>query len=177
MSLEEAAIEVAYAKLAPEAKAMFDWAHLLHRQVYDVWADERIQLAEKDARIAELLRYYKSRPDLAFSSSPKTMELMERQPYSLAFRRKYPKFNGLIWAYHWLQVGLYEPLVTGQTAEDRQTGVTAAVARFRQTAGGPASQHAVHHADDGGCRAHLRGALPRGRHHLRQPALDARRRL
>ncbi len=130
--LEEAAIEVAYAKLAPEAKAMFDWAHLLHRQIYDVWADDRIQPAEKDARIAELLRYYKSRPDLAFSSSPKTMELMEGQPYSLAFRRKYPKFNGLIWAYHWLQVGLYEPLLTGQTAEDRQTGVTAAVARFRQ---------------------------------------------
>jgi hypothetical protein len=40
--LEEGAIEIAYAKLAPEAKVMFDWAHILHRQVYDVWADERI---------------------------------------------------------------------------------------------------------------------------------------
>ena len=130
--LEEAAIEVAYAKLVPEAKMMFDWAHLLHRQIYDVWADERMAPAVKDAKIAELIRYYKARPELAFSSVPKTMELMEGQYYSTAFRDKYPKFNGLIWAYHWLQVGLYEPLVTGNTAVERQTGVVAAVARFWQ---------------------------------------------
>ena len=128
--LEEGAIEIAYAKLAPEAKLMFDWAHLFHRQVYDVWADERIPPAEKDAKVAELLRYYKTRPDLAFSSHPKTMELMEGQPYSLVFRKNYPKFNGLIWAYHWLQVGLYEPLVVGQNKAERQTGVIAAVSRF-----------------------------------------------
>jgi len=130
--LEEAAIEVAYAKLAPEAKNMFDWAHLFHRQVYDVLGDERMSSADKDAKIAELLRYYKSRRDLAFSSHPKTMELMEAQPYSLAFRKAYPKFNGLIWAYHWLQVGLYEPLIAGNNKDERETGVLAAVARFRQ---------------------------------------------
>jgi hypothetical protein len=130
--LEEAAIEVAYAKLAPEAKNMFDWAHLFHRQVYDVLGDERMSGADKDAKIAELLRYYKSRRDLAFSSHPKTMELMEAQPYSLAFRKAYPKFNGLIWAYHWLQVGLYEPLIRGSNKDERETGVLAAVARFRQ---------------------------------------------
>ena len=132
LPLEEAAIEVAYAKIAPEAKMMFDWAHLFHRQVYDVLADEKLSQAAKDATIARLLSYYKTRPDLAFSSSPKNMDLMEGQPYSLAFRIRYPKFNGLIWGYHWLQVGLYEPLMTGRTLEERQAGVTAAVARFRQ---------------------------------------------
>ena len=130
--LEEGAIEVAYAKIAPEAKAMFDWAHVLHRQVYDVWADERVPITEKDARIAKLLAYYKTRRDLAFSSVPKNMELMEGQYYSRVFRERYPKFNGLIWGYHWLQVGLYEPLVVGRDADERQTGVLAAVARFRQ---------------------------------------------
>ncbi len=130
--LEEAAIEVEYAKLAPEAKQMFDWAHLLHRQIYDVWADERLSAPEKDATVQELLRYYKTRKDLAFSSQPKTMELMEGQPYSTAFRHTYPKFNGLIWAYHWLQVGLYEPLVVGTNVDERQRGILAAVARFRQ---------------------------------------------
>jgi hypothetical protein len=132
LPLEEAAIEIAYARLAPEAKTMFDWAHLLHRQIYDVWADERMRVPEKDAKVQELLRYYKTRKDLAFSSVPKTMELMEGQPYSLAFRKNYPKFNGLIWAYHWLQIGLYEPLLAGQTSDERQTGVLAAVARFKQ---------------------------------------------
>ena len=130
--LEEAAVEIAYAKLAPEAKVMFDWAHLLHRQIYDVWADERIPETEKDAKVAELVRYYKSRPDIAFSSKPKSMELMQEQPYSLAFRKGYPKFNGLIWAYHWLQIGLYEPLVTGRNVDEKQAGVRAAVTRFWQ---------------------------------------------
>ncbi|HEX6041912.1 hypothetical protein [Longimicrobium sp.] len=130
--LEEGAIEVAYAKIAPEAKMMFDWAHVLHRQAYDVWADESIPLPEKDARIAELLAYYKSRSDVAFSSVPKTMDIMDGQYFSGAFREKYPRFNGIIWAYHWLQVGLYEPLIVNTTLDARQTGVTATVARFRQ---------------------------------------------
>ena len=130
--LEETAIEVSYSKIAPEAKMMFDWAHLLHRQIYDVLASENMTQQQKDALIAKLVRYYKTRPDLAFSSTPKNMELMEGQPYSLAFRHRYPKFNGLIWSYHWLQVGLYEPLMVGKTQEARQAGVVAAVARFRQ---------------------------------------------
>ena len=132
LPLEEAAIEVNYAKIAPEAKMMFDWAHLLHRQIYDVLASEGMSQADKDAKIAELVAYYKTRPDLAFSSVPKGMELMEGQAYSLAFRQRYPKFNGLIWGYHWLQVGLYEPLMTGTSQEERQAGVAAAVTRFRQ---------------------------------------------
>ena len=132
VALEEAAIEVEYAKLVPEAKAMFDWAHLLHRQIYDVWSDESMTDAARDTTVQALIRYYKRRPDLAFSSRSKTMELMEGQPYSTAFRNNYPKFNGLIWAYHWLQVGLYEPLVTAKTTEQKQAGVVAAVARFRQ---------------------------------------------
>ncbi len=132
LPLQEAAIEVEYAKLVPEAKMMFDWAHLLHRQIYDAWADERLTVAQKDARVQELVRYYKTRKDLAFSSQPKSMDLMEGQPYSLAFRKNYPKFNGLIWAYHWLQIGLYEPLLAGKNKDERQTGVLATVARFRQ---------------------------------------------
>lgn len=130
--LEEAAIEPKYAQLAPEAKVMFDWAHLLHRQLYDVLADERLTWEQRDAEVARLVRYYRSRPDLAFSSKPKTMRLMQEQPYSLAFRQKYPKFNGLIWGYHWLQMGLYEPLMVGRTRTEKQALVRATVARFFQ---------------------------------------------
>lgn len=130
--LEEGAIEPKYAQLAPEAKVMFDWAHLLHRQLYDVLADERLSWAQRDAEVARLIRYYRSRPDLAFSSKPKTMKLMQEQPYSLAFRKKYPKFNGLIWGYHWLQMGLYEPLMVGTTRTEKQALVRATVARFFQ---------------------------------------------
>ncbi len=137
LPLKEVAIMPHYTRLAPEAKQMFEWAHILHRQVYDVLADERLDAAARDARLAELTRYYRSRRDVAFSTRPKTMALMQEQYYSLAFRERYPKFNGLIWGYHWLQVGLYEPLVTGQTREARQAGVASAVARFRQMLGDP----------------------------------------
>jgi hypothetical protein len=128
----EDAVEPHYGRLAPEAKAMFEWAHVLHRQVYDVLADDRLDSLARDREMALLLAYYQSRRDLAFSAVPKNMSLMQEQPYSLAFRQKYPKFNGLIWAYHWLQVGLYEPLLVGTTAAERQAGVSATVARFKQ---------------------------------------------
>jgi hypothetical protein len=135
--LEESAIEIEYAKLVPEAKQMFEWAHVLHRQIYDVWADERIPPERKDREVARLVANYKSRRDVAFSSHPKDMGLMEGQSYSLAFRRRYPKFNGLIWAYHWLQIGLYEPLVTGRTSEERRAGVASALAHFRRLLDNP----------------------------------------
>lgn len=134
--LEEGAIEIRYAQLAPEAKVMFDWAHLLHRQLYDVLADERLSDAQRDVEAQRLLAYYRSRPDLAFSSKPKTMALMQEQSYSLAFRKRYPKFNGLIWGYHWLQVGLYEPLVVGTSPAAKQAGIRATVARFWQMVDG-----------------------------------------
>ena len=46
--LEEGAIEIKYVQLAPEAKQMFEWAHILHRQLYDVLADERLDQSAKD---------------------------------------------------------------------------------------------------------------------------------
>ncbi|MBC7896576.1 MAG: nuclear transport factor 2 family protein [Cytophagaceae bacterium] len=130
--LEEMAIEPNYSRLAPEAKAMFEWAHILHRQAYDVLADPGIDDRERDDRMREILAYYRGRRDLRLSEKPKTMALMQEQPYSLAFRRGYPKFNGLIWAYHWLQVGLYEPLLVATEPSARRAGIVAAIARFQQ---------------------------------------------
>ena len=40
----------------------------------------------------------------------------------MAFRSRNPKFNGLIWGYHWLQVGVYEPLLArGVVLRDNPT--------------------------------------------------------
>jgi hypothetical protein len=131
LPLAEEAVMPSYARLAPEAKMMFEWAHILHRQIYDIWADGRLDEATKDAETARVFRAYLSRPDLAFSTKPKSMRLMQEMPYSLAFRQQYPKFNGLIWAYHWLQVGLYEPLLAAETPAARDSMVRATTDRFR----------------------------------------------
>jgi len=131
-AVAEEVIEPTYAKLAWRAKLMFDWAHVLHRQLYDVYADQDTPEVKRDSLIERLTDYYLSRPDIAFVPVPKSMALMDEQYYSQVFRTRFPKFNGLIWAYHWLQVGLYEPLIAGRTPDQRKAGVQAAVARFWQ---------------------------------------------
>jgi len=137
--LAEQAIGPSYATLVPEVVAMFEWAHVLHRQLYDVLADPRVWPADRDARVAELLRYYASRRDLAFSAKPKSMDLMEGQPYSLVFRGQDPKYNGLLWSYHWMQMALYDALLDADDAASRRANVDATVARFRAIVDGPAS--------------------------------------
>ncbi len=129
-AVAEEVIEPTYARLAWRAKMMFDWAHVLHRQIYDIYADERLGDAAKDSLIERVTDYYLSNRRYAFTVAPKSMALMDEQYYSQVFRRRYAKFNGLIWAYHWLQVGLYEPLIAGRTPDERKAGVNAAVARF-----------------------------------------------
>ncbi len=128
--LDEEAIGPHYVQLLPEAHEMFEWAHMLHRQIYDIWADDRIPVAAKDSAVATVIRYYRSRGDLAFSSTPKSMSLMDEQFYSKAFRRQYPKFTGLLWSYHWMQVVLYDALLRGATPAERQANVDTVVRRF-----------------------------------------------
>lgn len=126
------AVENDFAKLAPEAVAMIDWVQRLRRQSYDILADESAGADERDGRIAELVAYYRSRSALAVSTKPKSLDALDGQFYSLAFRRQYPKYNGLMWASRWLQVGLYEPLLAGNTAAERKRLSEATVTRFRQ---------------------------------------------
>src|SRR5918996_4217154 len=122
----EEAISPSYAKAAWRAKQMFDWAHLLHRQIYDIYSDARLGQMAKDTLVERVTDYYLARREYAFAPRPKSMNLMEGQYFSRAFRRTYPKFNGLIWAYHWLQVGLYEPLIQGRSPAEKKGGVDAA---------------------------------------------------
>lgn len=129
-AVAEEAIEPNYARMAWKAKLVFDWAHVLHRQIYDVHADERLSEAAKDSLVERLTDYYLSNRRLALAPVPKSMALMDDQYFSQVFRRRHAAFNGLIWAYHWLQVGLYEPLIAGRTSAERQAGVDAAVAKF-----------------------------------------------
>ena len=133
--LEERAVAPTYGTALPEVVATFEWAHMLHRQIYDIIADEPFATEERDARVAAALRYYRSRPDLALSSTPKSMELMEGQPYSLAFRRAAPRFNGIIWSYHWLQMRLYDALLSSANVAERREAVARDVERFRHMLG------------------------------------------
>jgi hypothetical protein len=139
-AIAEEAVMPTYAREMWRAKQMFDWAHVLHRQIYDAYADTRLSQSRRDSLVELLTDYYLSRPDHAFAPVPKSMALMDEQAFSQVFRRAHARFNGLIWAYHWLQVGVYEPLVTARTPAEAQAGAEAAADRFREmvrTAGFP----------------------------------------
>ena len=129
-AIAEEAVMPRYAKLAWRAKQMFDWAHVLHRQIYDIYSDHRLTRAQQDSLIERATDYYLSRKEYAFLPVPKSMALMDEQYYSQAFRKAYPKFNGLIWAYHWLQVGLYEPFIEASTPDETKAGAQLTLGRF-----------------------------------------------
>ena len=86
--------------------------------------------SNETARPRAHLRYYRSRPDLALSTRPKSMALMESQEYSRSFRAADPKFNGLLWSYHWFQLALYDALLRGGSAAERRASVDSTVRRF-----------------------------------------------
>jgi hypothetical protein len=141
--LEERAIAPTYATLIPEIAAMFEWAHMLHRQLYDVLSDPRIAPAARVGSVRKVLDYYRTRPDLALSSRPKSMLLMEGQPYSLVFRHSAPRYNALIWSYHWLQMVVYDALLASEWDGPRRAGIDAAIAHFWAMNDGSATRPTV----------------------------------
>jgi hypothetical protein len=116
-------------KLAWRVNQAFEWTHYLHRQVYDIFSDDRVK--DKDKAVQEALNYYLTEPDRAFPLKMKSMALMEGQPFSGYWLRKYPKFNGAIWAYHWLQLVANEVLIEPDPDTRRQK-MDDAVAEFKK---------------------------------------------
>ena len=130
-----AAVLGSYSHVAPRVEAILSWSRMFGRQLYDIWADESIPKAEKDGYVLELLGHYRSRPDLALSSSPKRMALLDGRLYSFSFRQRYPKFNGMSWGFTWLEQGLYESLLTAENEAERRAQVDSVVRRFWQMLG------------------------------------------
>jgi hypothetical protein len=136
--VSEEAVAPTYAKLMWPAMAMFDRAHILHRQLYDIYADRSMSRSEQHALAEELTDRYLAERDMAFVGVLKSMALMDGQPFSQRFKREHPDFNGLIWAYHWLQVGLYEPLLVANTEAEAREGVQRVIAGFWDMVRNPA---------------------------------------
>ena len=124
----EEAISPHFARAHWRVQNLFDWTHGLHRQINDILSDDSI--GDKHAAIEEATDYYLQQP-MAVHWQWKRMDiLMDGQPYSGEFKKSAPKWNGLIWAYHWYQNGVYEPMMLGRTRSERAIGVEAAAALY-----------------------------------------------
>lgn len=116
---DEANISPTFGRKYGVLEQVFDWAHILHAQTVDVLASEGLTDAEKEAEIERLYEFYVENVPYAITDLPMNMGYLDSQPYSKAFRQKYPKVNGLFWGYHWLQGSMYD-LLYGKTVAEQK---------------------------------------------------------
>jgi hypothetical protein len=107
---DERAISPTFGRVYGGLEQVFDWTHVLHAQTVDVLASTDLTQAAKDREIEALWKFYFESVPYAITPLPMNMEYLDSQPYSGAFRKKYPKVNGLFWGYHWLQGSMYDLL-------------------------------------------------------------------
>lgn len=124
----EEAIAPTYMKLAWRAQNTFDEAHALHRATYDVYVSDTI--TDKDAALREALAFYQRSP-YAITARPLDHQRLDSLPFSKSFRRKFPLFNATIWAYHYLQVAVYDVLQAAPDLDSKRTVVQPILATYR----------------------------------------------
>lgn len=117
----EEAIAPTYMKLAWRAQNAFDEAHALHRSTYDIYVSD-LSGAEKNRAIHNVLAYYQDSP-YAITAQQLNHRQLDNLPYSKTFRQKFPLFNATIWAYHYLQIAVYDPLSAAPDLSSKQRAV------------------------------------------------------
>jgi hypothetical protein len=128
---DEANISPTFGRKYGVLEQVFDWAHILHAQTVDVLASTKMTEAEKEAEIERLYQFYLTSVPYAITGLPMNMGYLDGQPYSKAFRQKYPKVNGLFWGYHWLQGGMYD-LLYSKTLEQQKTAYATLGKQYRE---------------------------------------------
>ncbi|HEY9831624.1 MAG TPA: hypothetical protein V6D26_13670 [Stenomitos sp.] len=128
---DEANISPTFGRKYGVLEQIFDWAHILHAQTVDVLASTKLTDTEKEAEIERLYQFYVENVPYTITHLPMNMGYLDSQPYSKAFRQKYPKVNGLFWGYHWLQGSMYDVLYH-KTLEQQRTAYATVGQRYRE---------------------------------------------
>lgn len=114
---DEEQISPTLTRLAWEAQRAFNWAHMFHRSLYDLFASD---VSDKEKVYWELLKDYLSKPEALTAHRLDLHGKLWNFKESRAFSRKFPKFNTQIWAYHWLQAAAYDVQLRGNPTEQRK---------------------------------------------------------
>jgi mono/diheme cytochrome c family protein len=108
---DEEQIAPTFTRLAWEVAKTFDWAHIFHRSLYDLFASDKVD--DKEAAYRKLLANYLEKPEAITPHRLDHHGALWSFPESKAFRDMFPKFNTQIWAYHWLQAAVYDVQLLG----------------------------------------------------------------
>jgi hypothetical protein len=123
---EEAA--AGYAALGPRAAAIIERGNAFYREVLGILADRSI--TNRNEQLAAAVERYRSQPEMALPTVPKNMDILYGHPYALDFRTGYTDLDGVIWAGHWLNLAVSEPLTDFQEEERRLAGIDTVMNRY-----------------------------------------------
>ena len=129
---DEGSISPTFGRKYGVLEQVFDWTHILHDQTVDVLASTSLSNVQKEKEIEALWDYYFKSVPYAITPLPMSMEYLDSQSYSGAFRQKYPKVNGLFWGYHWLQGSMYDAL-SGLDSQQQKQSYEIVGRRYHQT--------------------------------------------
>lgn len=114
---DEAFIAPTFYRLAWAPQNVFDWAHQLHRDLYDLFAADNVP--DKETAYRQILTNYLAQPQAITPQSLDHAGALWTFPESRNFVRRFPKFNAQIWAYHWFQAKIAEVQVDHSLPEQQ----------------------------------------------------------
>ncbi len=124
---DEEFIAPTFYRLTWHVQNAFDWAHQLHRDLYDLFATD--QVTDKATAYREILAHYLAQPQAITPLALDHAGALWSFPESRHFVQRFPKFNAQIWAYHWLQAKVAE-VQLGRNVAEQQTALIPALAEY-----------------------------------------------
>jgi len=141
-SNSDAEADKGYATLGARGAEIVRRTHQFHREVLAIFAE--VGTADRARALDAAVDRYLSRRDVALPDVPKDMTILYDHPYT-SFKddnfnprreRPYPSLVGFVWASHWFQLAVQEPLELGNRTA-RADGLKVVTARFeRKLTGG-----------------------------------------
>ena len=115
---DEEQIAPTFNRMAWEVAKTFDWTHLFHRSLYDLFASD--QVTNKETVYRKLLADYLEKPEAITPHRLDHHGALWGFPESKSFRDRFRTFNTQIWAYHWLQAAVYDVQLMGDVKKQQE---------------------------------------------------------
>jgi mono/diheme cytochrome c family protein len=115
---DEEQVAPTFTRMAWEVAKAFDWAHIFHRSLYDLFASDKVK--DKEPLYRKLLADYLEKPEAITPHRLDHHKALWSFPESKSFRDKFRTFNTQIWAYHWLQAAVYDVQLTGDVKKQQE---------------------------------------------------------
>lgn len=107
-----------FTRMVWEVQRAFNWAHTLHRSLYDLFASDKVH--DKEGAYRKILADYLKKPEAITPDRLDHHVKLWSFPESKSFRDKFGKFNSQIWAYHWLQAATYDVQLLGDAEKQQE---------------------------------------------------------